>query len=73
MTKPKHPDGMTVGTFTSTEAGNEIEFFICGHCLSNDHPKCTGLAWDRSYGERHLYNCECQSQKDGYKAKPCPK
>jgi hypothetical protein len=69
MTKPKHPNGETVGTFTSTLAGNEIEYFICGHCLSGDHSSCTGLAWDRSYGERHLDSCECDSPKDGYKVK----
>ncbi len=69
MTKPKHPDGMTLGTGTSTAAGMEIEYFICQHCTDQKHEACTGLAWDRSYGERHLYSCECSSQKDGYKTK----
>lgn len=69
MTKRKHPDGMTVGTFTSSEAGVEIEYFICQHCVDGEHPSCTGLAWDRSYGERHLNSCECESKADGYKIK----
>jgi hypothetical protein len=60
---------MTLGTFTSTLAGNEIEYFICQWCMDREHEKCTGLAWDRSYGERHLYSCECESEKDGYKKK----
>lgn len=66
MSKRKHPDGMTVGTFTSTEAGSEIEYFICGHCLSGDHASCTGKAWDRW---RQLGGCECRNEDDGYKAK----
>lgn len=69
MTKPKNPDGMTVGTFTSTEAGNEIEYFICQHCIEGNHPLCTGKAWDRQPGFKQLGSCECQSEKDGYKVK----
>jgi len=69
MTKPKHPDGMTMGTFTSTEAGNEIEYFICQHCIEGNHASCTGLAWDREPGFKQLSSCECQSEKDGHKAK----